>query len=222
MLAYLRRLPSEQAVLSNAFDAIYVLTGRETYPFPRRSGDAAIPTGLTAAEEWRQTTGLMEEEGALLAAFRMATRRGHVDVSEIAEATTLCVIRAFEEGEIFAGCEQETGDSPHRNSPPGAMQGFGPRRSSSTESVCSAVDLVRPPLAPPKRGPGLRNTKPPGTDQKAEPAVLTECERAAEGEEGHALEDLISSDPALVAGNGLGGVSHSLWAEHGRVAMPDR
>jgi hypothetical protein len=126
MLAYLRRLPSEQAVLSNAFDAIYVLTGRETYPFPRRSGDAAIPTGLTAAEEWRQTTGLMEEEGALLAAFRMATRRGHVDVSEIAEATTLCVIGRC--GSCGCNRRRVTG---HGNSPL-VMQGFGPRRSSST------------------------------------------------------------------------------------------
>jgi hypothetical protein len=110
ILEYIRGVPDETPIVSNAFDAIYVLTGRETYPFPRGSGEAAIPTGLTRAEEWRQTIDLMEEGGALLADFRDATRRGQVGAAEIADETSICPIRIYPEGEMYSGCERETGE----------------------------------------------------------------------------------------------------------------
>jgi hypothetical protein len=112
MLQFLRGVPEGTAVLSNAFDAIYVLIGRETYPFPRGSGEAAIPTGLTRADEWRQTIDLIQEGDALLAAFRGATRRGQVEAAEIADETPICLIRTFGEGEVYRRCDPETGQLP--------------------------------------------------------------------------------------------------------------
>ena len=107
LMSYLRGLPPTTPVLSNAFDAIYALTGRETYPFPRASEDAGTDTGLTPAEEWRQAINLVATEGAQLAAFHYPTRRGMVGVSEIGEAVAICPLQLFPEGEVYAACAED-------------------------------------------------------------------------------------------------------------------
>jgi hypothetical protein len=109
ILETLRNIPEGTPVASNSFDAVYVLTGRITYPFPRGVGEAAVPTGLTRSEEWRQTLDLLEEDGGLLAAFHLPTRRGLVEVDEIGDQTLICPLWKFEEGEIYRRCEEGLG-----------------------------------------------------------------------------------------------------------------
>lgn len=101
---YIRALPEDTPILSNAFDAIFVLTGREVFPFPR-TGESPIPTGLTSQEEWAQTYGLLRDRRTLVAAFRRGTRKGQVDVKQILRVVPLCPVREMPEGVIYALCD---------------------------------------------------------------------------------------------------------------------
>jgi hypothetical protein len=105
LLAYVRRLPSDTPVISNAFDAIYVLTRRAAYPFPRSGRESAIPTGMTQAQEWQRTADVVRDRGALVAAFHEATRKGQVTIREIGLRISLCRIDSFPEGSIYGPCE---------------------------------------------------------------------------------------------------------------------
>jgi hypothetical protein len=107
MLEYVRSLPKETPVLSNAFDAILALTGRQVYPFPRSIEEGAIPTGLTSEEEWARTKALLEIDETIVAAFHRSTRKGQVRVREILREVPLCAYEEYEEGTIYGSCAVE-------------------------------------------------------------------------------------------------------------------
>jgi hypothetical protein len=107
MLEYLRRLPEDEPVISNAYDAIYILTGRETYPFPRETDQAGIPAGSALSEEWSRLNDLVQDRGAVVAAFRSSSRAGLADLDEIRRRTELCLVEDFQEAGAYRRCRQE-------------------------------------------------------------------------------------------------------------------
>jgi hypothetical protein len=59
-------------------------------------------------EAWQEAIALIEEDGGLLAAFDIATRKRQADLAEIAGDTRLCPLRIFPEGGIYASCPSAT------------------------------------------------------------------------------------------------------------------
>jgi hypothetical protein len=106
LLDYVRSLPRDVPLVSNAYDAIYVLAGRETYPVPRREGEGAIPTGLTPQQEWEQTGDLVQRENASLVMFNRSTRKGLVNAAQLDQRLPICRVLSFPEGDIYRGCDE--------------------------------------------------------------------------------------------------------------------
>jgi hypothetical protein len=108
ILDFVRHLPEETPVLSNAYDAIYVLTGREVYPFPNENPGGEASTGPTSLEEWPVAIRLLTSEGAFLVEYRRSTRMGMVGARRIAREIPLCTILELPEGRVFIWCGSES------------------------------------------------------------------------------------------------------------------
>jgi hypothetical protein len=107
LVKYIRGLPEETPVLSNAYDAIYMLTGREIYPLPNDGSRRETDTGMSSQEAWEQMTTLLRYGGASLVVFREATRQGMVDEGQIEKEIPICPILEYPEGRVYVWCGQE-------------------------------------------------------------------------------------------------------------------
>ena len=107
LVAYLSKLPDGTPLVSNAFDALFVIAHREVYPFPRSGRESAMPTGLTLAEEWDRTVDVLRDHAGVVAVFNTPTRKGQVTMKELGQRLPLCVVDAFTEGTVYRVCEGE-------------------------------------------------------------------------------------------------------------------
>jgi len=107
LVRYVGNLPLEAAVFSNAYDALYILTGREVYPVPQAS--PSLDRGRSSQDDWDDMAALLRDEGAVVVMFREATRRGLVSEATLLDEVPICPIRRVREGTVYGWCRDADG-----------------------------------------------------------------------------------------------------------------
>lgn len=103
LLPYIRGLPTESAVFSNGYDAIYILTGREAYPLPEAIGSTPLER-WDLRPDWAHFRHFVETSRGVIAFFREPTRRGMIDEIELTRSLDLCTALEAPEGRIYTMC----------------------------------------------------------------------------------------------------------------------
>jgi hypothetical protein len=100
-----RSIPPETPLFSNAYDALYLLTGKEIRPLPDRLPAGALSPPPDLPSDWRQMEGVLRDQGGLIAYFNRATRGGMADEGDLTAVMHLCPEVAAEEGTIYRLCD---------------------------------------------------------------------------------------------------------------------
>lgn len=104
LVRYVRSLPADAVVFSNAYDALYVLTGREVYAVPQAS--PALDRARSSQEDWDNMAALLRERPAVVVFFREPTRRGLVSREMLLREIPICPVLGAEEGTVYAWCRE--------------------------------------------------------------------------------------------------------------------
>lgn len=105
LVEVVRSLPNEIPVYSNGYDALYLLTGKETYPLPGTPSGAAPFRIEELSPEWQEMASNLRERAGVIAYFDNPTRRGMVDEQSLTGALSLCAISKSDEGTLYGLCE---------------------------------------------------------------------------------------------------------------------
>jgi hypothetical protein len=98
LVSAVRTMEADIPVFSNAYDALFLLTGREVRPLPA-SGESDPP-----AADWASLRAAMSEERGLIVVFNLPTRSGMVDEERLTAELPLCPVLEADEGRIYRLC----------------------------------------------------------------------------------------------------------------------
>lgn len=102
LVRYVRSSPLDAVVFSNAYDALYVLTGREVYPVPQES--PSLDRGRSSQEDWDDMVALLRDRAGVVVFFRQATRRGLVSERTLVGEVAICPLVRASEGTVYEWC----------------------------------------------------------------------------------------------------------------------